>query len=1117
MRELSPSIIGRLLKNNKNISINIAVLLLFLCAFLAGPVQAAGELVDLDVAAMPANSAFEAFNKQTGLTLEWSAEEVAGLTSQAVNGSMSAEKALETMLAGTGLQATPVDGNTFRIIPDGYPSRATRLSQADPKTDEQVLEEVVVTGSQIKGAAISEALSVSVISSADIEAYGISSGDELLQTMTEQGQNFQSESENISGGVNSVRGDIGAFNLRNMGTGNTLVLLNGRRMVQAAGYQTEEIGGSFVPVNSVNSNEIPVLGVRRVEVLRDGASAIYGADAVAGVVNTVLKNNFDGLNVRARYDWYKNIPRNDIRLNLEWGKYFNQGRTNIGVFADYYHRDRVNAQDDPRWANADLRWRLPEDSPWLVNPDGSPNNAFRSDYIDSSFGQFDLRESKIGTNIRFTGTLTDSGGDFETWPIDNDNCQNPQAWYINETMCGLADGVGKLEDGQNGPYRYNQNLSRDLYSDLDRYNVFAFLNHEFENGTEAYTEVSYYKAKTNLIRQPAATTTGVELTVGAQNYYNPFGPCGSPNRLPEELLEGKIPCEGHPLYMTYYRWTEAPRIIDNTATTWRVLQGFRGAWGSWDWDGAVLWSQATRDDVTHNRISNTLMQEALNDPTPAAYNPFNGGDFATSNIDRALVDVYRKNKTDLKLADFKVSTNDLFNLPAGPVGFLAGAEWREESFDDDRDPRLDGTITFTNYAGLTFPYISDVANSSPSADTSGSRKTTSLFAEFAVPVFSTLDMQFAARYEHASDYGSYTVPKVAFGWRIFEPLLIRGSWSKAFRAPNLITVNEDLVVRTNSITNQTCRYGEDFGGTGAEDELVCGYGVQRQAGGNPDLEPEKSTNTSIGAVWTPTENLMITLDFWSIKKKDTIGLFGETNATLLDLLIRIEAGTSNCDSVVGNPAIGYDVVDPEDEPYYLAAGICPIGQAIYIEDGYQNLDTRTIKGHDLGVYYSLDSAIGEWDFTARGTFYDKYEQQAGGAAALLLQASEAGILPPGYYPGGFADLIRQDGNQSNKYNFGLSWRNNAWGANLSAFYLSSFIWTNSTLSDGTKWVVPSMTTFNANVDYRFDLWKSDMRLRFGINNFTDERAPLVDRYFGYAGDAHTDLGRYFYVDLRMSF
>jgi hypothetical protein len=262
---------------------------------------------------------------------------------------------------------------------------------------------------------------------------------------------------------------------------------------------------------------------------------------------------------------------------------------------------------------------------------------------------------------------------------------------------------------------------------------------------------------------------------------------------------------------------------------------------------------------------------------------------------------------------------------------------------------------------------------------------------------------------------------------------------------------------------------------------------------------------------------MVTLDFWSIKKKDTIGLFGEENATLLDLLLRLEAGTSNCDAVIGNPAIGYGPVDPEDGRYYLNAGICPIGQTVYIEDNYQNLDTRTVKGHDIGIYYALDTGWGEWDFTARGTFYDTYKQEAGGAAALLIQAGEAGVLPPGFFPEGFADLIRQDGNQSNKYNFKLSWRKDAWGATVSAFYLSSFIQTSLTLNDGTKYVIPSMTTWNANIDYRFDMWKSDTRLRFGVNNFTNERAPLADRYFGYFADAHTDLGRYFYVDLRMGF
>ena len=142
---------------------------------------------------------------------------------------------------------------------------------ATENADEKEVEKIQVVGTQIRGGQMSEALAVSVISAQDIAELGVDSGDQLLDLIPENGQNFLSEAENISGGVNSARGDIGAFNLRNLGTGNTLVLLNGRRLVNAASYQTEEVGGSFVPVNSVNSNTIPVAGVERVEVLRDGA------------------------------------------------------------------------------------------------------------------------------------------------------------------------------------------------------------------------------------------------------------------------------------------------------------------------------------------------------------------------------------------------------------------------------------------------------------------------------------------------------------------------------------------------------------------------------------------------------------------------------------------------------------------------------------------------------------------------------------------------------------------------------------------------------------------------------------------------------------------------------
>ena len=124
----------------------------------------------------------------------------------------------------------------------------------------------------------------------------------------------------FSGGYNANRGDVGSLDLRNIGTGNTVTLLNGRRLVQAPSYATEWVGGSYVPVQSVNSNTIPVYGSERIEILRDGASAIYGADAVAGVINTVLKDDFDGLTIRTRANWWDSWEAKDNKVSIQWGK-----------------------------------------------------------------------------------------------------------------------------------------------------------------------------------------------------------------------------------------------------------------------------------------------------------------------------------------------------------------------------------------------------------------------------------------------------------------------------------------------------------------------------------------------------------------------------------------------------------------------------------------------------------------------------------------------------------------------------------------------------------------------------------------------------------------------------
>ena len=980
------------------------------------------------------------------------------------------------------------------------------LAQDD---DDEPVEEITVVGSQIRGAQITEALAVSVVSSEDIEILGVDSGDELLGMIPEMGQNFFSETD-TGGGVNAARGDVGAINMRNLGTGNTLVLLNGRRLVNMATYQTEEVGGSFVPVNSVNSNHIPVFGVERIEVLRDGASAIYGADAVAGVVNTVLKDDFEGLRIRARFSDYDNLPRNDESIGIEWGGSFNGGATHVGVFASHYRRDRVNSQDDPRWADSDFRDRFPDSSPFATS------TQFRNDSANSLWGRFDVIEATPDSLA--DNDVTDSAGEFELFPIGHPDCSGP--------AIDLGNGNCMREDAGSRGIRYNLNEDRDLLSELERSTLFVYLNHELESGSEIFADFYVYDSSTNRRNAPSVDLSAVPLRVGASNYYNPLGPVGSPNRLPDSIIGTDVPAEGLELNMDLYRFAEFPRIVNNDGEAVRALVGFRGTVGDWDWESAGTWSKATRDDITSNRLSNTLITQALFDPTPAAYNPFSAG--VDSNIEQALVDVFRKGESTLAMWDLKFSNPELFDIWAGPVGFVAGYEFRRETYEDDRDPRLDGTIRFErdtdgdgiidfegDFEGDTFPLTSDVVNSSPTPDGSGDRNTNSLFVEFQIPLHSTLDVQLAGRFEDFSDVGNTTVGKVAFGWRPFDMLLVRGSWSEAFRAPNLITINEQIIARSNTLNDWVCFYGEDQGGLDED----CDYGIQRRAQGSKDLVPEESENTSIGIVLEPVSGLTLTADFWSIEKDNTIGLFGEENHMLFDLVLRTRAGTADCSNpgALGNPLVQRLPHDPADVDLvnaYLAAGICPVGEVDFVDDNYLNLDTRKLEGYDIGAYYDFDTRLGEFSLQYNGSFYTKFVQTASSTLSTEVEAAKAADPTIVYPLVGLGDLLGIDGNQEERHSASVAWRNDDWSASVQGFRISEF---DQILTSGDAFRIPSMTTYNAKVDYRFDVGEVGTRVRLGINNFTDERAPLADDSYGFFDDAHRDWGRYYYVDVLLSF
>ena len=756
-------------------------------------------------------------------------------------------------------------------------SSATVITAAE----EESVEEIVIVGSQIKGAKITGSLPVSIISRIDIEAIGADSGEDLLENIAEQGVNYFNEAEDASGGVNASRGDVGAYNLRNLGVGNTLTLLNGRRLVNSPGYQTELVGGDYVPTVSVNSNLIPVTGLERLEILRDGASAIYGADAVAGVVNNVLQNDFEGLTVSAKVSAYDHFGTEDSKITVKWGSFFNDGATNVSIFYDRYDRGNINAQEDPRWGAGDHRPFVDSDSPWKTS------TAFRNLSSNSLYGQFDMVSSSEHAGESYNHNWTDSNGEFEIFPIGDTKCTN-RGHAVFDTgygTCIAQDGNGALRSNFWGP--------TDVRSELVRDNVVMFINHDMGNGTESFTELGFYKSDSDRTAHASYAFSSSKHRVGPDNYYlNQLKV--DINGVPTAIFAGKE------LYIDNYRYEEKQRLVNVKKQTYRFLQGFRGSKGLWDWETAFVTSKAKSKDVTKNRMSNNLLKEALYDSTPAAYNPFSANNFAT-NIERTLIDVYKKGSSELTMIDFKISNNEFMTLPAGDVGLLLGFEYRDEEIIDDRDPRLDGTITYTDYEGDTYPLVADVLNSSPTGDVSGSRDVLSFFGEMQIPISESINMQLAVRNEDFSDYGSSTVGKLALGWQVAPWVDFRASVSTAFRAPNIVQVNEKTVVRSGTRYDRALY---QVNATQSVDVVIDSdsrYTIQRMATGASGLEAEESDNTSFGVVLTPTDNLIVTVDTWTIEKDKTIGLFGSENQTVNDMLLRFANGTSNCATFAGDP------------------------------------------------------------------------------------------------------------------------------------------------------------------------------------------------------------------------
>jgi iron complex outermembrane receptor protein len=983
--------------------------------------------------------------------------------------------------------------------------------------------EIVVTGSRIAGSKITEALPVTVLNEDDIAATAAVSGDELIRAIPQM-SDVSFNSANGQTSSNFARGDVGSIDLRGLGVGNTLVLLNGRRVVQ---HPTSQASVSLAPVTTYNTNAIPVFGIQRLEVLRDGAAALYGTDAVAGVVNTVLRDNIDGGSLSLQYGGAEGTGLREFNGSGYLGKDFAEGRGNFSVLFNYTNRTALSSQDLPFTATSDHR-AFPQFAGTVFEGSNALDDT-------SVLAQWANLATVGGVRVRRgTTNITTAGGVFSIQPTANGGCS---ATLAND-IC-IDDGT-RATTGADRNTRWDgqANFPISISPSLDRVNVYASGHYDLSDTVTAFTELGYYYAKTKSIQDSVFSIGSIQMTIPASNFWNPFGPVTFANGTanPNRLAGIDAPAAGLPVFLSSYRFVDlGPTVVDVTNRQFRAVFGLRGEAMGFNWETAGVYSEATVLDI-QDGVSSTALQRSLALSTPDAYNPFNGGsasnptgpDTSLSSQtaqDAIRIKTTRRGKSTLAGWDFRASRPDLFTLPGGDVGMAFGAEVRKDIQLDDRDPRVDGTIKWTDtVTGIV--QDSDLYGVSPTPDTRGSRTVYSAYAELAIPIISeemnvplirSLTLQAAGRYEHYSDFGSIAKPKVAAAWDLFEGWRIRGSWAQGFRAPNLEQTNATLVTRGNTRTDWVrCEADLRARRIASFDACAQQFVTTARRAGNPNLDPETSDTFTIGTVLQPpflnTGKLRttFTVDYWQVKQKGIVGVYGEGNALINDYLQRVQGRT--------DPNVTRAAPTADDVALFAGTGLTPVGRVTFVDDVYRNLEPQTVRGMDFGLNVGLrDTGAGDFTFSVNVAYLLKYFRDVSPDIQVLLDARTAGQINRDTIIPESSNLVRDDGFPKWRASGTLTWR-------IGQFTASGFVTHRSSVVDddisvnGLNWAVKPYTT--ANLYLQYDLkggFAEGTSIRVGARNITNETPPIDSGSFGYVGSLDSPNPRYWYASIRKDF
>lgn len=864
----------------------------------------------------------------------------------------------------------------------------TAIAQSDTQ-DVTTLDAVSVTGSHIKGARLSGVGPVSVVDAEAIARSGATSVETLLQRLPASA-GFAGNQTNAYWTGNGY--GTTQVNLRGIGINRTLVLLNGRRIVN---------GGTGAN-SAVDLNVIPVALIERIEVLKDGASAIYGADAVAGVVNIITKRDFEGAELGIRYGQTSESDGEESAFDLVWGTRSERG--SLMAALNYSESKAVN-----------MASRQP-----------------------CGLGE-------VNGQLQCTGSSATVGG---------------RALLADGSMVNFNQepgGDGDFYETYAAKHNYNGYSSLNAVNPIKRVSFGAFGDLALSDGIDLFTELMFTNRRSNQLATPGAIGQFRPIQLAAGHPTNPTG---------------------QDLTLVRRQLAEAgPREFYQETDTYRVVAGLEGRLGdTWEWSAAFNWGRNTGIDGSTNvanldRVEQTLDRAVCSDAAGAA---IPCGDYlGYGDVTREVLDYILFTTRDTggnEQRSFTANLNgQLFEMPAGWVGFATGVEFRTDRGWRDPDILIQQGI----------------ANSNAAQRIDGKYDVREVFAEVSVPLLEgarmaeLLTFNGAVRYSDYDLFGGDVNYKLGLDWQALEAFKMRATYATAFRIPNIPElfggITEGALTTTDPCSGWSAMAPSSTVYRNCQaDGVPVGYtqfgnSVLTRTGGNIELQPEEAKTFTVGAVWTPgfAPGLTLTADWFDIRVGNAIqSVAGSTKLALCyntDGLSHPFCADSN---FTRNPVTG--------EVDFLSSQ--PVNAA----------DER-ISGVDLGMLY---------EFAPVGL----------DSASLSLDVSYLGRYDLTPYQG--ADTIEYAGKITGGRGSFAKWRSlgslvlakGSWSGSYTLQYIGNADDINASPGDiGDH--APSVTYHNVQLKYAFS---PAVDLAFGVDNLFDKAPPFIQSYT----DANTDTMTY---------